>query len=689
MSYNRENQQILFEEFKFYNKQNEVIDQKILDDLKTQCVNGQVFWTNKELADDKICIRMYKLNDDTYMELVIFEKSITVEDIEKTKDIYYDTIFYEELKPADIKAFTKIREQNQIHQLLKKQAYQNFKELAKEIMPKIRIHSRDFTDIQETVKACFDIELKKPVAKLIIESRRNSSTLNYISSVDEVMINGVINRVAVICETVSPYHYYDGNESPFEEYKLRIFPESDPEYNYIDKDTTFVEEQRCVNNQYKNIPYYFDKGLNLIVAADGVVQITCSDFDGMLRNLHDIIGDSRRIITKNIYTFYVSERNRISSGSRVDESMLLMIQKYQKLIKEGKEIRLNGLHITQNYIRTEDNQFTIEFEKDFIDMIEDFSELRDEINSPEILYNFNVLFENILKKSTLKIFSNRDFAARAYKEWNETNFKVNGIEIKITKADARVKINGIFCRIDDVFEILSKAICYNNKADFDLYVKDVSFIGTAYKKMIGTGITIILRNPLFRKFAYAKSDKQIEEMTLRFSLLWDTEKRSKIYLFLNGQKYLINDKTKFKKHFFKPQMYTSVAQLKTMLKECIEKFGEEEIISIIENAMAEAKIIKDRGVIFLNDTVKDIGAELTQFNIQGKEIKGYYFKGVITGAPFFVDMKDMSVYKQLNGQWNRRCVVDDPKKNRIFEDRLANRLANIYNENKNIKQIQN
>jgi hypothetical protein len=360
------------------------------------------------------------------------------------------------------------------------------------------------------------------------------------------------------------------------------------------------------------------------------------------------------------------------------------------VLTEGKEIKINQIVISQNCIRTDDSQFKIEFDSKFFDVCNDLPELREDINSPDVVYNFNLMYENILKKSALKIFNKRDFSDSGYKQWTETKFKVNGIDIHVTKADGRVGINGIFCRIDDVFEILSKAICYQSKQDFDIYVKDVSHIGISYKKMIGTGITIVLHNPLFRNMGFMSQTKgQIEEMNLRFSLLWDADKRSKVYLYVNGAKYLISNRVKFKKHFFKPHSQQTVQSLKDALEECLESFPDEQIITIVENAAEEAKIVKERGIAFLKDTVNDIGAQETQINVHGEEIKGFLMKGVVTGAMFFVDSRTMSVYKQTNGQWNRRCVVDDPNKNRIFEDRLANRLVNVFNENKNIAQLQN
>ena len=130
-------------------------------------------------------------------------------------------------------------------------------------------------------------------------------------------------------------------------------------------------------------------------------------------------------------------------------------------------------------------------------------------------------------------------------------------------------------------------------------------------------------------------------------------------------------------------------KLQNELQECLVEINDDIIIDIVENAVKEAKIIKKRGKELVVNTIKDIKAEKITIDINGNEHVGYKFKGRITGAVYFVRENDLDVYKFVDGQWNRRCVVDDHNKQRIFEDKLANRLVNIFNEPKKIYTLHN
>ncbi len=73
----------------------------------------------------------------------------------------------------------------------------------------------------------------------------------------------------------------------------------------------------------------------------------------------------------------------------------------------------------------------------------------------------------------------------------------------------------------------------------------------------------------------------------------------------------------------------------------------------------------------------------------GRKIEGYEIIGLKTKTHYFIDKNDLQVFRLESGNWNRRCVVDDYNKQRIFEDKLANRLVNIYNEPKRIYTLFN
>ena len=113
------------------------------------------------------------------------------------------------------------------------------------------------------------------------------------------------------------------------------------------------------------------------------------------------------------------------------------------------------------------------------------------------------------------------------------------------------------------------------------------------------------------------------------------------------------------------------------------------LIEMIEGAIKEGEIIKKRGDELVKETIEDTKAEETIIKIDGNDLKGYIVIGLITQTKYFIKKEGLDVYKYDNGRWNRRCVVDSYNKNRIYEDKLANRLVNIRNEPKKIYTLFN
>jgi hypothetical protein len=129
--------------------------------------------------------------------------------------------------------------------------------------------------------------------------------------------------------------------------------------------------------------------------------------------------------------------------------------------------------------------------------------------------------------------------------------------------------------------------------------------------------------------------------------------------------------------------------LKMILTDCLGEFDKEVFLGLVQNAIKEAEIVRQRGEELVAYTIKDTKAIETTIEINNKEIQDYKIVGIRTSTPYFINRITLEVYKFTDGNWNRRCVVDDPNKQRIFEDRLANRLVNIYNEYRGISTIQN
>jgi hypothetical protein len=326
------------------------------------------------------------------------------------------------------------------------------------------------------------------------------------------------------------------------------------------------------------------------------------------------------------------------------------------------------------------------FDDEFIDLLNRniLREIRKLVQNESVKYNFNEFYEKILQLSSLKVLCRDNVRDIDYKDFEKTKFTLNGMEIDIVK-EGKIKINGVYCRINDIFEILNRAICYNNTDDYRHYIKDVSYIGYKWKAMIGTGTIIKLYNP----FSEIKTKNIIGDINLRFSYYWDIDRRSRIYLMLNDNKYVIDNKHQFLKMFSFPEQHLTINEIKTRLMDNIEGLNDVEIIEIIKNAVKEGEIIKHKAEELVRKTVEDIQAVKVEINIRGIKKFGYTFKGNKTQCEYFVDCNTLEVFKMVNGEWNRRCVVNDSNKNRIFEDWLANRLVNVFNEPAYIHTLHN
>ena len=492
-------------------------------------------------------------------------------------------------------------------------------------------------------------------------SLRNDISVRHIIKVLETRIKDTNYRLYLFAK----FEKYGGVK-----YGVSCVADTDKYYNYIDDDRLFYVQ----NNNY----YFLDNGLN--TTTNGKMYIVLDMFYVISDRARQILGNDNFVINASTYRFFYERYKHLMVEKQTREGIGevdLIIDKYQKVLNAGKELKIEGLVMSKNKIEIPDQQFNMSFTDEFIDMTDKqvLKEIRTMIKNEAVKYNFNTFYERILRLSALKVIYRDNVRDTDYKDFKSAKFTLNNMNIEISK-DARVRINDTYCRIEDVFEILNRTICYTSQEDYERYIKDVSYIGHKWKNMIGTGSLVKLYNP----FSELKISQSLGDINLRFSYYWDIRKRSRIYLMLNNEKYEIHNKHHFIKAFNMPEQYLTIEEIKTELMECILGLEGDGIIELIKNAVKEGEIVKRRAEELVSKTVKDIKAEKVEINIRGAKKIGYIFKGRLTNAEFFVDTNTLDVFKKVNDEWNRRCVVNDSNKNRIFEDWLANRLVNVYNE---------
>jgi hypothetical protein len=529
-------------------------------------------------------------------------------------------------------------------------------------------YSDDFDTLQKICNKVFKQSIEKIPHKMF-GTGSQQITIGFISDVFEKRIDDVNYRFACM---VRPSRF--GSTAAY-----KICSEDDREYLYLDKGRMYA----VVRGEH----YFFDLQSTEYTDSGKILF-----YGNLIKRIGILVDEILRtgeyVIPHNVYEFYkkrvnlnVDDEEEDKEEDKEDIKYNIILNKYMKVIREGRIVRTNGIEFSKNHIKIIDENFCIKFCDNFLDMQEKeiVKSILKATKDTAIRYNFNLFYNTIIGKSILKCFKRTSMSHYQYSSFGSTRFIVNDMQIDIVKTN-RLYINGVFVRLDDVMFLLQKAICFEDVDEFTEYLHDVSAIGADWTKLISDGVVVRLDNPLLEINQALGKDTATEDVLMRFSFNWDVKRKSYVYLSVNNTKYLIKQKMKFKKYFERPNMKTSMAGLQTILLSTVEGLDEDSVIELAENAIEEAKIVKEKGMRFVNDTVKDIKAKHTQIEIHNTKINGYTLKGVRTGAEYFIADETLTVYRKQNGSWNMRCVVDDTRKQRIYEDRLANRLINIYNE---------
>jgi len=703
--YNQKNNKILLAEFLFYNKTKKVISTDVINKIKEKLLDDKnevekIYWSNKVFSKNGLGFIFTVKgteNKEIYIDMKNYDEEFDYKEYNKCVSIINKSLFLGFKPTEDQVCILERIFQNNIYFStpikFPKKIYNTWNDIITDLIITKNISKykkeNSWGDFCEDIKTLLDYKLPEHEPDYhIYNSYSSSCDVKHIIKVIEKRINEKNYRIA-LCSSLNRYDA---------DYYIDVFCEDDYNvYTNIDENKIFfivgkknyfldleLVEYTNSKEEVRRDGIWKNEIVKKIIINKKLISMISSDIDSLLS------GD-QIVINRQIYEFYKTRINYDEDEKTfLTEREEAIHAQYKKLLREGKKVKIGGVIISKTSIQVDDN-FLMEFDETFLDVIDKFDKIKKTFTISDARFNFNELYNELVSVSVLKIIDRDNTRMNDYKNFKYASFKLNGMKIEISKETTRVKINNVFCRIDDIQYILSKAICYNNIEEFNKYIKDVSYIGAEWKKLISTGVLLELNNPLRNAFdLYKEQDEHSDgKIFLRFSLLWDTIKRNQIYLLLNNQKYLIKQKAKFKKHFNYPKKVTNITQLKTQLNECIENLDDDKMIEIIENGVEEAKIIQQRGEELVKQTISNIMAKECELQIRGKTHYGYLLKGKITKNDYFITKSDLSVFKKQDGSWNRRCVVDDHTKNRIYEDRLANRLINIYNEPEKIYTLHN
>jgi hypothetical protein len=504
-----------------------------------------------------------------------------------------------------------------------------------------------------------------------IRTNINDDDFYYIHYVYEFRVNKINYRLYI----VSNDKYY------------RILVVSDKNYNLyvnIDKGKVYISSW--------NYTSFFDTTL-FKINQKNILEVD-NDALHIIDNKRDKISNDRVItIGAELYNFYKTNRQSQISGQYLKDKITM---KYFELLTNGKELKIKNFLISKNKIEIP-GEFVLEFDKTFLNTPDKIGELRELIERINTSYNLNEFWEELLKISIvgyIELYVGRDRRGENFNIFNnftETTFTLNGMVLNIKKPESgRIHINNMFCRFADVHHLIEHLICYTNINEYNQYIKDIEKIGVNWKKLINTGVNLKIVNSINDFYRYYNVDDDndiVNHYDIRLSLYWDANKRNQVYIMINNNKHLITNKRLFMKHFYSPYTTTNITKLSETLYGCLGQ-SDVNIYNLVDDAIVEFQVVKERAERLVADTLTNTNTVKTKITILNNEITGYYLKGIKSQSEYFIEAGNLAVYKKMDGNWNKRCVVDRHDKNRIYEDRLANRIVNIYNEPARIHTIQ-
>jgi len=638
------------------------------------------FWTNKTFANN--CIG-FSIQQNAFsnpsITMTNFSEKLNPEEFCNCVDTYNNLYFSYKLTDQDKKFIDEFfsDQSNRYRDFATFKKIDSYKQLINftfenNYFQNEVTNNSTINEINKTIQELFDVEALT-VPEIVSDDRYSYNKTLYLARVLERRIKNKNYRLGFFID-LSDINCYSGDpENKVNEYNLRCYCVSEDNELY-----TLFDETNIFN-------FYRKFSESIVVSLDSIELDTNNKLiikekvlEKIENNRNDILPPNQRLVSKQVYLFYSNRINLKMEDSLLSMQEQKLLEQYQIILNEDRTIKIGDVVINKDSITLGDS-FKLEPGENFFNIKAKFLRIKKAVNIKEASYNYNLIYEKLLKLSQLDCIRSNDTKDHRYLNLDNSSFTINGMKINLVKKGYRWNINGHFCRIDDVYPILTKAICYGSVEDFNKFVEEVSHVGYRWIRLISDTIPIEISSPIASMFESLKI-KGEEKLCVRFNLLWDPENRNNIYLYLNDKKYLIQKKSSFLNYFDKPNVYTDMYRLKSILNETLKDFDDSALFNLIDNAITETRKMKERGELLIKETVSDIKAKPGKIEVNGYTKEGYLLTGRKSGSTYFIENDKLTVYRKDQTGWNMRCVVDDSSKQRIYEDRLANRLVNIYNE---------
>lgn len=432
-----------------------------------------------------------------------------------------------------------------------------------------------------------------------------------------------------------------------DKFKLMAFNNKDQKYNYIDVGRKFTHSTFILDD----LP------------------------------LADIEFDYLKLCAPNQYTFTLVDRTRYNEVVKINK---LKIQRQreesemQTLVKKETEKRFERLSIEPLTIKG------ITFSNKVISLGDQMitgkiSERRTKERYGDKEINVLSFIKENVNLDKINDLDFNDLYNRFCERLDDREFDgtLGSLRVKVerktkTKSDdttsSQWKINDVRINKEEIVEMLKRAICFDNVADYNKLLKQVSKCSLLFHDMLNAGLHFVVS-------ANSSFDHETGEKTLKLQV---TRLKNHNYIKLGEKNIKIKNTSKI---IARSTLNRARRQRYMSLEESIAFFASDifdpqldssDIASIIREGFKEHLLAIKRSEEFLKDAVKNTKAKEAEMMNE----RGYFVTG-ISGKQYFL-AKSAKVYDVASKSYI--CIVDKTVGSSFQNDRIVSRLYALYND---------
>lgn len=439
-----------------------------------------------------------------------------------------------------------------------------------------------------------------------------------------------LNKILYVFEKDNVRYYLTKNANGSNLYSLELITPENPLHNYIDKDRLFYGKVYFTNMSEEEIDEEIAKKIDYSIPYE----------------------ENFRLIDSQRYKAF-EQRYRLSlrkeeEEDKAKESLDEEIKtKFENLEKES--FTYNGIKFTKNTIEYQGQKVGgpgMDLEE-FIPRIDFSGET-----------NFNDIYEQfvtriIREKRPIGIY----LGTLTVELTNRRITNKDGIESSLSH------VNGIRINNSEVKDILMRAICFENNAQYEKLLKDVSKCNLQFHTIINNGIRFNYKDRLINEERY----------------IWFKVKRkgNKNYLLFADKELLIRNTGKLINRSSLNQWKRyglDFNELYQFFKESF-KLDDEFVVKMFKSGLREYEEAEKRSRELLEEAIKTFEVKEVTTAWNGTEYQGYLING--KKNKYFLT-KGLKIFEYP--AMKHLCVIDKSLDNQVHNDKLVNRIYALAND---------